>query len=133
MNLADNGTLLAIVAGLGLALGAVWGQWALRRRLEGQFRRQTSELVQTHEAELNRISAVQTRALAELDQLRKLSKQQVATAATATKTATSQVEERLRTAFDEIERLNAMIHQRQGPHSVHNDGFAATQPMTEGL
>ena len=68
---------------------------------------------------------------AELEQARVSFKRQLATAAQGPRAATLKAEERLRAAYDEMDRLRRAATRAARAESDAPDGFAETRPMPE--
>ena len=125
--------LMALVAALLLGAGAgFWGATELaRRRLKAQVKRAADTLRQQHSVVVDGLRGAQTRAQGELEQSRAGFKRQLDAAAAEPRAAAARAEERLLAAYAELDRLR----RGGGPTSPAElaDGFAATQPMRDGL
>ena len=125
--------LMALVAALLLGAGAgFWGATKLaKRRLKAQVKRAADTLRQQHSVVVDGLRGAQTRAQAELEQSRAGFKRQLDAAAAEPRAAAARAEERLLAAYAELDRLR----RGGGPTSPAElfDGFAATQPMRDGL
>ena len=125
--------LMALVAALLLGAGAgFWGATKLaKRRLKAQVKRAADTLRQQHSVVVDGLRGAQTRAQGELEQSRAGFKRQLDAAAAEPRAAAARAEERLLAAYAELDRLR----RGGGPTSPAElaDGFAATQPMRDGL
>lgn len=99
-------------------------------RFQSKLRSTADELKHQHASEAEELRSAQTRAQAELVQARALFKRQLASAAEGPRAAAMQAEERLRAAYDELDRLRREAD-RKSKGRESNDGFAATRPMPE--
>lgn len=114
----------------GGALGGVVAWRAAMSRLHSKLRRTADELKHQHASEAEELRSAQTRAQAELVQARALFKRQLVSAAEGPRAAAMQAEERLRAAYDELDRLRREAN-RAAKGRDGADGFAATRPMPE--
>ena len=125
--------LMALVAALLLGAGAgFWGATKLaKRRLKAQVKRAADTLRQQHSVVVDGLRGAQTRAQGELEQSRAGFKRQLDAVAAEPRAAAARAEERLLAAYAELDRLR----RGGGPTSPAelSDGFAATQPMRDGL
>ena len=125
--------LMALVAALLLGAGAgFWGATELaKRRLKAQVKRAADTLRQQHSVVVDGLRGAQTRAQGELEQSRAGFKRQLDAVAAEPRAAAARAEERLLAAYAELDRLR----RGGGPTSPAElaDGFAATQPMRDGL
>ena len=121
--------VLALV--IGGALGALVAWRTAQRGLQSRLNLTAQELRHQHAAEANELRAAQTRAQSELEQARQSFRRQLATAAEGPRAAVLKAEERLRAAYDEMDRLRREATRAAKPDADSNDGFAATQTMTE--
>lgn len=115
---------------IGIALGAAFAGRAARTRFDSKLRLTADEMKQRHASEADELRSAQTRAQAELVQARALFKRQLASAAEGPRAAAMQAEERLRAAYDELDRVRRESN-RAAKGDDANDGFAATRPMPE--
>ena len=125
------------VGAAALVAGAVGGSWitlniALRRQ-EALLRRRTDEVNQKFAAQIDEFRAGQVRAQAELDQARSSFKRQLAVVAEEPMAAVARAEERLRSVYDELDRVRRAKPALDSVSAELNDGFAATRPMHDGL
>ncbi len=118
----------AFAAGGGV--GGVLAWRAAQSRFVSKLSRTADELKHQHASEAEELRSAQTRAQAELVQARTLFKRQLASAAEGPRAAALQAEERLRAAYDELDRLRRETD-RAAKGREGNDGFAATRPMPE--
>ena len=129
----DTGWLLTALA---LVLGAAAGGWLGLRlgssRSKTRLRRTIEELQQKHAAASDQLRAAQVRAQTELEQVRSSFKRQLASVADEPRAAAARAEERLRAAYDELDRLRRGGPSDTAPSDL-GDGFAATRPMREGM
>ena len=125
---------IAAVAAAVLA-GAALGWWVVNRILVRQFKKRlnkaTELLRQQHAATDDKLRAAHTRATLELEQLKASIPRQIATAATEARAKIARLEEQLRHAQAELDRLRpkpkASESARRAPELTN--GFAATQPF----
>jgi hypothetical protein len=73
------------------------------------------------------------RAQTELEQARNSFKRQLAVVADEPRAAAARAEERLRAAYDELDRLRRSGAPPDTATAELSDGFAATRPMREGM
>ena len=126
---------------MGMALGGVMGAlvglllgWLLaRRRHVEQLRVASNETAKKLAFGADQVRAVQARSQTDLDQARAGFKRQLAAAAEAPVAAMRQAEERLRNAYDEIDRMRRAALAADTGSSELSDGFAATRPMRDGM
>lgn len=123
--------------GLTLSIGVAIG-WAIAMRVSRmnfvtQLRTTTEQLEQRNSAAANELRTVQTRAQRELELARLSFKRQLASAGDRPRAAMLDAEERLRAAYDELDRLRrSQTPQRQpSAKSEKSDGFATTLVMPE--
>ncbi len=126
-----------VLIGTALLLGAAVGGWTafrvLRKRFASRLRRATDELQRRQGATTEQLRTAQVRAQTELEQTRAAFKRQLAAAAAEPLAAAARAEERLRAAYDELDRLRRGTGATEtGPLEL-GDGFAATRPMREGM
>lgn len=124
-------------AAAALVVGIVGGGWLALRvalgRQEQALRRRSEELNQKYAGTIEQLRASQVRAQSELEQARTSFKRQLAVVAEEPLAAVARAEERLRSVYDELDRLR---RDKAAPDSVHadlSDGFAATRPMHDNL
>ena len=126
-----------ILFGAALVVGAIVGSWVTllvaRGRHATQIRRSNDELQQKFTATIDHLRAAQVRAQTELEQARHSFKRQLASAGDAPRAAVARAEERLRAAYDEMDRLRRDGAPPDTGTSELSDGFAATRPMREGM
>jgi hypothetical protein len=116
--------------GFGAALGASVAWRAARSRFDSTLRLTADQLKNAHASEADQLRSAQTRAQAELLQARAQFKRQLASAAEGPRAAAMQAEERLRAAYDELDRLRREATRASRDNNAP-DGFAATRPMPE--
>jgi hypothetical protein len=120
-----------------LVVGAIVGSWLVSRvaarKQEARLRRRTDEIQQKYTATIDQLRADQSRAQTELEQARGAFKRQLAVAAEQPLAAVKRAEERLREAYDELDRLRRGKDDRDSMSADLTDGFAATRPMHNGL
>lgn len=123
--------LLSCLAGAGLGSALTWR--AAQRSLTIKLNRTASDLQQRHADEAKELRAAQARAQSELEQARASFKRQLSSAAEGPRAAALKAEERLRAAYDEMDRLRreASRVSKVESDADSNDGFAATRPMPE--
>jgi hypothetical protein len=122
--------IAAVAFAAGGGMGAVLAWRAARSRFMSKLSRTADELKHQHASEAEELRSAQTRAQSELVQARALFKRQLASAAEGPRAAAMQAEERLRAAYDELDRLRREAN-RAAKGADANDGFAATRPMPE--
>jgi hypothetical protein len=123
--------LIVLALGIGAALGSALTWHAARSRFDSRLRLTASELKDRHATEADELRAAQTRAQAELVQARVLFKRQLASAAEGPRATALQAEERLRAAYDEMDRLRRESSRAARADPDAPDGFAATRPMPD--
>jgi hypothetical protein len=136
----DNNMTAAVwwvLVGAALVSGAAAGGWfaygMARTRYASRLRRATEELHQRHAATVEQMRTAQARAQSELEQTRNSFKRQLAVVAAEPRAAAARAEERLRAAYDELDRLRRAGAPPDTGTSELADGFAATRPMREGM
>ena len=126
-----------MLVGFALLLGAAAGAWLALRvaglRRAAQLRKATDEQQQKFSATIDQLRAAQVRAQTELEQQRNGFKRQLAAAADEPRAAAARAEERLRVAYEELDRLRRGGTPPDTSSAELTDGFAATRPMREGL
>jgi len=126
-----------VVVAAVLAVGMVAGGWLLLRsairKQDARLRRRTEEIQLKYASTIDQLRASQTRAQAELEQARRAFKRQLAVAAEQPMAAVARAEERLREAYDELDRMRRDKPARDSMSADLTDGFAATRPMHNGL
>ena len=133
-NMPLIGWIGAVVASV--LLGAGLGWWVVNRIMARQYRtrlhRATEVLKQQHASTDDKLRAAQTRANLELEQLRASVPRQVAVATAEARAKISRLEEQLRHAHAELDKLHAKITPAIAPRKREaegNDGFAVTRPF----
>lgn len=125
------------LVGLALLVGTVAGGWLTLRvarvRHAAQMRRATDALQQKFATTIDQSRAGQVRAQTELEQTRSAFKRQLAAAADEPRAATARAEERLRAAYEELDRLRHGNEPVDTSPAGLSHGFAATRPMSEGM
>lgn len=128
-----------VYLGLVLLFGAAVG-WAIAMRVSranfvAQLRATTDELEHRNASAASELRTVQARAQRELELARLSFKRQLASAGDSPRAAMLDAEERLRAAYDELDRLRrAVPPSRPASAKVEkekSDGFAATLVMPE--
>ena len=126
-----------MLVGLALLLGAAAGAWLALRvagpRHAAQLRKANDEQQRQFSATVDQLRAAQVRAQTELEQQRNGFKRQLAAAADEPRAAAARAEERLRAAYEELDRLRRGNTPPDTSRAELGDGFAATRPMREGL
>jgi uncharacterized membrane protein YccC len=117
----------------GIVVGLLLGWLLARRRHAAQLRRASDEMEKKLAFGADQVRAVQARSQADLDQARAGFKRQLAAASEAPVAAMKQAEERLRAAYDEIDRMRRAALAADTGSSELSDGFAATRPMRDGM
>lgn len=120
-----------------LLLGATVGGFAAARlqhmRLNARMRRVTANMEQKYAATAEQLRNAQANAKREFEQERSAFKRQMAQAVEAPRAAAARAEERLRAAYDELDRLRPRAPGPELSTAEIADGFAATRPMRQGL
>ncbi len=122
--------------GLTLFIGGAIG-WAIAMRMSranfvAQLRATSDQLEQRNSAAANELRTVQARAQRELELARLSFKRQLASAGDKPRAAMLDAEERLRAAYDELDRLRRSPPPRGTSVKVEkSDGFATTLVMPE--
>ena len=126
-----------VMVGVALVLGAGVGGWAAarvqRKRLAARVRRVTVEMEQKHAVTAEQLRSAQANAKREFEQERGSFKRQLAQAVEAPRAAVARAEERLRAAYDELDRLRGSAQGTDLSSADIADGFAATRPMRQGM
>lgn len=125
------------LVGGALLLGAAVGGFAAARlqrmRLASRMRRVTAEMEQKHAATAEKLRNAQATAKREFEQERSAFKRQMAQAVEAPRAAAARAEERLRAAYDELDRMRPSAPGVELSSAEIADGFAATRPMRQGM
>lgn len=124
--------------GVTLLMGGAIG-WAIAMRVSrvnfvAQLRTTTDQLEQRNSAAATELRTVQTRAQRELELARLSFKRQLASAGDRPRAAMLDAEERLRAAYDELDRLRRSPPPRLASakgEKEKSDGFATTLVMPE--
>jgi hypothetical protein len=124
----------AVVAAVLVGAGVGW--WVVNRILVRQFKHRlhkaTELLKQQHAATDDKLRSACTRATLELEQVKATIPRQIAAATTDSRAKITRLEEQLRHAHAELDRLRpktAPLEPRQ--RAELTDGFAATMPFSE--
>ena len=129
-----SGWMMVLTLVVGVLLGGFAAFRLMRRGFDASLRRATQGVQQQHAQLIDQLRAAQTRAQSELEQSRSHFKRQLASAGAEPRAAAARAEERLKAAYEELDRLRARI---EGPVTAPNpdlgDGFAATRPMYAGM
>lgn len=132
--MATNEWMMVLMLAAGVVLGGFATLRLTRKGFDARLRRATQGVQQQHAALIDQLRAGQTRVLSELEQSRSHFKRQLATAGVEPRAAAARSEERLKAAYEELDRLRARL---EGPETAPNpdlgDGFAATRPMHAGM
>jgi hypothetical protein len=129
------GWIAAVAASL--LAGAAVGWWVVNRIMARQFKarlhRATELLKQQHAATDDKLRAAHTRATLELEQLRAGVPRQVAVATSEARAKITRLEEQLRHAHAELDRLRAKVQGPAAParRTESNHGFAPTQTFDD--
>jgi len=116
------------------ALAGIWVAWlVLHRRFDAQLRRNADELLQRHATSADQLRNSQLRAQTELELARSEFRRHMSQASQEHGTAKAKLEEHLIAAYDEVNRLRASTRVTDAAPTELTDGFAATQPMVDGL
>jgi hypothetical protein len=122
----------AFLAGAGLAWWIT--QQVLRARFATTLRRTEQALRQQQDAALAKMRADHTSARLELETQRSTLPRQIAAATAEQRATATRLEERLKMAYAELDRLRVQIN---GPapsgKPERTDGFANTEPFRPGL
>jgi chromosome segregation ATPase len=128
------GWIGAVVASV--LVGAGLGWWVVNRIMARQYKarlhRATEVLKQQHASTDDKLRAAHTRANLELEQLRASVPRQVAVATSEARAKITRLEEQLRHAHAELDKLRAKITPviaSRRRETEGNDGFAATRPF----
>jgi hypothetical protein len=122
---------VVLAFGIGVALGSAMTWRVAHSRFNARLQLTADELQNRHASEADELRGAQMRAQSELEQARVSFKRQLATAAQGPRAATLKAEERLRAAYDEMDRLRRAATRAARAESDAPDGFAATRPMPE--
>ncbi len=126
-----------ILVGLGMLVGLAAGCWATWRfagmRHASAMRRANDELQQRFASTIDQLRAAQVRAQTEFEQSRNSFERQLAVVADEPRAALARAEERLRAAYDEMDRMRRGGSPPDTASADLSDGFAATRPMREGM
>ena len=118
---------------LGVVIGCAFTAYRARQRFEGRLRRTANELLQRHSIVADELRSSLLRAQTDLELARNEFKRQLATTLEEHRATASKIEEHLLAAYDELERLRATVRGSPSAGPEHSNGFAATQPMVDGL
>jgi hypothetical protein len=124
-----------LVGGM-LVIGVIAGAWVTlrfaRKRFDAQLRRATGDMHQRHAALAEQLRSAEARSQAELEQSRNSFKRQLAAIAAEPRAALERAEDRLKTAYAELDRLRGHPSPDTGSAEL-SDGFAATRPMRDRM
>jgi hypothetical protein len=132
MNMTVDGTIAEVVAALFAGAGVAWwtAHRTLSRRFDLKLRRITEMHRKQHEAVVDRLNASHAVARKELNHQRSSMPRQNAVASADQRSAVSRLEEQLKAAYGELDRLRLEV---RGPAPVGrpkmSNGFADTQPF----
>lgn len=130
---SDAWVLIVLASLVSMALGG-WVAWrAARSRHARRLHAAIDEVHQKYAAAVDQMRAAQVRAQTELEQARHDFQRQLAAAADGPRAAAARAEERLRAVHEELDGIRRSTNGPQTRNSELSDGFAATQPMSEGL
>lgn len=121
----------AVVFGAGA--GGVLAARIQHSRVAAQMRRLTAEMEQRHAVTAEQLRTAQAAARREFEQERAAFKRQLAQAVEAPRAAAARAEERLRAAYDELDRARVATRGPALSTADLADGFAETRPMRQGL
>jgi branched-subunit amino acid aminotransferase/4-amino-4-deoxychorismate lyase len=122
---------LALVLGGGVGGGLAWR--VSNAGHAARLRQSNDALQQKFAATIDQLRASQSRTKAELDQTRTDFKRQLAAATDEPRAVAMRAEERLRAAYDELDRLRRAGPPPDSGTAELSDGFAATRPMHDHL
>jgi molecular chaperone GrpE (heat shock protein) len=125
--------LLGLASLLGAFAGGMLVMRLARVRHAAHLRHTTDELQKKFAATIDQLRAAHVRAQTELEQVRNAFKQQLAAATDEPRAAAARAEQRLRAAYDELDRLRREAKPDDTARAELSDGFAATRPMRPGL
>ena len=130
-------TWIFAVAGSFL-LGAALAWWSTQRVLQARFgtklRLSEQALRQQQDAALAKMRADHTSARLEMETQRSSLPRQIAAATAEQRATAARLEERLKMAYAELDRLRVQINGPTPPRTPEQiDGFANTQPFRPGL
>ena len=128
-----------IIIVLGAALvGAALAAWMTHRKLSSRYAQRLNRTMQAyqqqHGATMDKLRAAHTKARLELEQQRAVMQRQVAAAVAEQRTQTTRLEERLKSAYAELDRLRdqaAPLSAKPAPEGSR--GFASTLPFESDL
>lgn len=118
---------------LGAGAGGVLAARVQHSRVAAQMRRMTTEMEQRHAAMAEQLRTAQVAARREFEQERVAFKRQLAQAVEVPRAAAARAEERLRAAYDELDRVRVAARGPELSTADIADGFAETRPMRQGL
>ena len=122
-------TIVTALAGVVLGAAASWH--VVNGRAEQRERRLRHEAQEQHHQSTRKLRAANTRLQVELETERASVQQRVQSALAAQRTTTDRLEEQLRFAYAEIDRLKGFQPEKTTQDVVMgDDGFALTQPFT---
>lgn len=127
--------IIVVAAALG---GAILGAWITHRILTPRYtqrmNRQIQAYQQQHAGTMDKLRAAYTKAKLESEQQRAVMQRQVAAAVAEQKTTTARLEERLKAAYAELDRLRADTTPLSAkPADRGKHGFASTLPFESDL
>jgi hypothetical protein len=125
--------LVSLALAVGLAAGGWVGLRFAGKRHAAATSRLTDELLQRFSGTLAQVRAAQVRAQTELEQARNSFRRQLAVVADEPRAAAARAEERLRAAYDEMDRMRRGAMPPDTASAELTDGFAPTRPMYDGM
>ena len=135
MRVIEDGRVVMMLVALltGAGAGAWFAHSLARRRLDDRVRQATDALQQQHMAVLDRFRAAHARLHADLEQQRLGTARQVAAAVAEQQASVRRLDERLRVAYAELDRIRDVSSGKPPRPLIEDHGFAATQPMHTGM
>jgi lipopolysaccharide export system protein LptC len=132
MNMGVETRIIEIVVALVVGWGAAWfmSRRAMTREFDLKLRRVTEAHRKQHEAVVDKLNGTLAMARKELEHSRQASPRHAAVAAADQRSAMARLEEQLKTAYAELDKLRLEV---KGPAPVGQpkayNGFADTQPF----
>lgn len=127
-----DGKIIEVVVALFVGSGAAWyfARRSMSRQFDQKLRRITEMHRKQHEAVVDKLNAAHALARKELEHQRNSAPRHAAAAAVDQRSAVLRLEEQLKVAYVELDRLRLEV---KGPAPVGrptpNNGFADTQPF----
>ncbi|KNZ31109.1 MAG: hypothetical protein AD742_17915 [Methylibium sp. NZG] len=132
MGMVVDTRIIEIVVALAVGSGATWfvARRSLSREFDQKLRRMSETFRKQHEAVVDKLNASHALARRELEHQRQTAPRNGAAAANDQRAAVARLEDQLKSAYSELDRLRLEVKgpAPEGSPKPHN-GFADTQPF----